>query len=224
VPLENLSVDLIFGLPLHLGRDLDRDLDRLVTLGLPHVSLYGLGVEKGTPLDRWVREGREAPLDEEVYREEYLRICERLGQEGYRHYEVSNFARPGHESVHNRAYWEGAPYLGVGNSSHSFLPPVRRWNLRSWDAYTEAILGGQSAVENQEIVSGSAAILESVWLELRTSRGVAVEGLESGARERVARWVEGSLATVSDGRVRLTPRGWLLLDQLSVDLAEDLSS
>ncbi|MEJ2207345.1 MAG: coproporphyrinogen-III oxidase family protein [Gemmatimonadota bacterium] len=111
--IANLSVDLIFGLPGHLGRDWRSDLDATLALDVPHVSLYGLGVEEGTPLGRAVREGREAPVDDERYREEYLTAAECLAAEGYEQYEVSNFSRPGMQSRHNSVYWNGGVKEGV---------------------------------------------------------------------------------------------------------------
>ena len=100
---------------------------------------------------------------------------------------------------------------------------MRRWNLRDWNAYSEAVLDGRSPVESQETILGPEALLESVWLGLRTSRGLILEGLAPQARTRIEGWVLSSLAEVEGDRVRLTPHGWLLLDRLAVDLAQDLS-
>src|SRR5690606_18225905 len=128
--IENVSLDLIFGLPARLGRDWGADLDRALALEPTHVSLYGLTAEPATPLGRWVGEGRETLADEDAYEAEYMLAADRLAAAGYVHYEVSNFARPGRESRHNSAYWTGAAYLGLGPSAHSYVPPERRWNLR----------------------------------------------------------------------------------------------
>jgi oxygen-independent coproporphyrinogen-3 oxidase len=217
--LENLSVDLIFGLPPRLGRDLDRDLDQLLALDLPHVSLYGLSIEAGTALARWLDEGREEPLDDAVYAEEYLRIAERLTSEGYRHYEVSNFARPGRESIHNQAYWSGAPYLGLGNSAHSFLPPVRSWNLRDWDAYSSGVSERRSPVESTETLSPADRELEELWLGLRTSRGVSTSILGETGRALFAEWVREGTAWHRDDRVGFEARGWLVMDERVVALS-----
>lgn len=215
---ENVSVDLIFGLPKHVGRPWVDDLQRAVDLGVPHVSLYGLSVEPGTPLGRAVGEGREAVADEEQYREEYLLAAEVLVGAGFEHYEVSNFARPGRASRHNRAYWDGTPYLGLGNGAHSFRHPLRRWNLRDWDAYQAAARKGESPVDEEETLNASATRLERAWLGLRTNGGVAERRLGEEARSLVAAWQREGWAVQEHGRIRLTAAGWLLLDRLSVEL------
>ncbi len=215
---ENLSVDLIFGLPAHVGRDWAADLDAALALDVPHVSLYGLSVEPGTPLGRAVREGREPPVDEERYREEFLQAAETLAEAGYEHYEVSNFARPGFASRHNRVYWTGAPYLGLGNGAHSYLPPVRRWNIRDWDEYSRVAREGRSPTEGREVLDDCAVRLERIWLGLRTSAGLSVEGLGGAPRRMIGAW-ERERSAIRDGSVvRLTPTGWLLLDRLAVEL------
>jgi oxygen-independent coproporphyrinogen III oxidase len=135
---DNLSVDLIFGLPDHLNRDLEVDLARVLALEPEHVSLYGLTAEPAAPLGRWVAEGRERMPDEDRYADEFLLAHERLTGAGYRHYEVSNFARGDRESRHNRVYWSGSPYIGLGSGAHSYYPPLRRWNTRSWSAYRDS--------------------------------------------------------------------------------------
>lgn len=216
--LENFSIDLIFGLPARLGRDWSADLERALELEPRHISLYGLTAEPATPLGRWVREGRERLAEEESYEAEYLEAVERLGGAGFEHYEVSNFARPGFESRHNRAYWTGAPYLGLGPGSHSFLPPRRRWNLRGWEAYRDAVLAGRSPVVESEVVTGEAKRLEEIWLGLRTATGLSTAGLGPAQERLVQRWVaEGWAVAGQSGMIRLTPKGWLLLDRLAVE-------
>ena len=216
--IGDLSVDLMFGLPARLGRSWKRDVEKALALDVPHVSLYGLSVEPATPLGRAVAEGREMGVDEELYREEFLEAAELLAGAGFEHYEVSNFARPGHASRHNGAYWTGAPYLGLGNGAHSYAPPVRRWNVRAWDAYSAKASQGQSPEEGREVLDAAALRLERIWLGLRTSAGLSLEGLESAALALVAEWVREGWAVPVGPRVRLTPTGWLLLDRLAVEL------
>jgi oxygen-independent coproporphyrinogen-3 oxidase len=216
--LGNVSVDLIFSLPEDVERDWSIDLDRALALDVPHISLYGLTVEPGTPLARAVQEGRERPAPDTRYREEYLEACERLTRAGYLHYEVSNFALPGRESRHNEVYWNGEPYLGLGNSAHSYLHPLRRWNLRDWSAYEGRSRMGLLPVQDQELLDEGSARLERVWLGLRTARGLSMRDLPARAHDVVVGWVRQAWGVVSDGALRLTPEGWLLLDRLSVEL------
>ncbi len=215
---EDISVDLIFGLPAHLQRPWADDLRRAVDLGVPHVSLYGLTAEPGTPLGKAVREGREAVADEEQYRDEYLLAADVLTESGFEHYEVSNFARPGRASRHNRAYWDGTSYLGLGNGAHSYRHPDRRWNLREWEDYRAAASGGGSPVHDQESLDAEAVHLERTWLGLRTDTGVDEAGLGETARVLVETWIREEWALRDNGRIRLTASGWLLLDRLAVEL------
>src|SRR5690606_19774273 len=156
---ENVSLDLIFGLPERLGRDWGGDLERVIALEPEHVSLYGLTAEAATPLGRWVREGREALAGEDRYAEEYLLAHERLGAAGFEPYEVSNFSLSGRRSRHNIAYWTGAPYAALGPGAHAFYPPLRRWNLRGWQAYREAIEDHRLPIDGHEEVSMEDAAL-----------------------------------------------------------------
>jgi oxygen-independent coproporphyrinogen-3 oxidase len=215
---SNFSVDLIFGLPERLGRSWREDLEKVLSLDVPHVSLYGLTVERGTPLGRAVANGEEHVASEDRYRDEYLYASERLTAEGYVHYEVSNFARPGYHSRHNAAYWTGEPYLGLGNSAHSFLPPLRRWNLREWEAYLNAVSRGLLPVKASEELSPDARRLERIWLGLRTAGGIRRSALPPRALNALDSWVLRGWAEESPERVRLTPPGWLILDRLAVDL------
>lgn len=216
---ESVSLDLIFGLPARLGRDWGADLERALELEPDHVSLYGLTAEAGAPLGRWVREGREALADEDQYADEFLRAHERLTAAGFRHYEVSNFAKPGMHSRHNFAYWAGSPYAALGVGAHAFYPPLRRWNLRDWDAYGSSIERGQLPVDGEESVSGADAALERVWLGLRTDLGYPAGEMAHTQRALAERWTQEGLAELGSDALRLTARGWLLLDRLAVDLA-----
>ena len=218
--LENVGLDLIFGLPERLGRDLDADLDRMLALEPEHISVYGLSVEPDTPLGRWVAEGRETLPDEDRYGEEYLRVADRLRRAGYEHYEVSNFALPGREAVHNAAYWRGVAYLGLGNGAHSFVAPERWWNERDWPAYRRRVEAGELPRSDAERLTAEAAALERIWLGLRTADGLALSSLSERQKARAAEWARTGRAEVEGGRVRLTPEGWLLLDRLAVELDE----
>ena len=218
--MTNVSVDLIFALPDHLGRNWRADLERAIALEPEHVSLYGLTAESGAALGRWVREGRAQLPADERYADEYLLAAELLGAAGYRHYEVSNFARPGFESRHNSAYWTGAAYLGIGPSAHSLLPPERTWNLRSWSEYQAALAQGQLPREDSETIAGDTDALERIWLGLRTDSGVHLPELTGTQQDLLQRWQEAGWARIAHQSARLTPQGWLLLDQLAVELAK----
>lgn len=224
VGFAEISVDLIFGLPERLDRSWRDDVARVLDLGVTHVSVYGLTVEEGTPLGRAVGGGRERVAPHEAYEEAYLEASRILSGAGFVHYEVSNFARPGSGSRHNRVYWSGAPYLGLGNSAHSYLHPIRRWNLPAWSAYRKRSREGRLPVADGEVLDDRAYRLERIWLGLRTRRGLDRSGWTEEARSLVGGWIERGAAE-SDGQVvRLTPRGWLTMDRLALDLDAFLGS
>ncbi|HUC39809.1 MAG TPA: coproporphyrinogen-III oxidase family protein [Gemmatimonadales bacterium] len=213
--IENISLDLIFGLPEELQRNWERDLDILCSLLPAHCSLYGLTVEPRTPLDRWISRGATHAPNDERYADEYLMAHRRLAAEGFAFYEVSNAAREGYRSRHNSAYWSGTSYVGLGPAAHSFDGKTRRWNLRAWEAYRRAIATGRSPVESEESLTDEQRELERVYLALRTEEGLAITAPYRRLPPLTAQgWVE-----VRDGRLKCTPEGWLRLDSVVNELA-----
>jgi oxygen-independent coproporphyrinogen-3 oxidase len=209
---DDISLDLIFGLPAALGRDWERDLSLAFAIAPEHLSLYGLTVEAHTPLGHWTARGEVAPVDEDRYAAEFLTAAGALAREGYEHYEVSNAARPGRRARHNGAYWRRAPFIGLGPSAHSGVGRRRQWNLREWSAYERAIAGGRSAVGGVEELTTEAVELEEIYLGLRTVDGLPTSRLPA---ETVAAWMEAGWAVASAGQIRLTAEGWLRLDALA---------
>ena len=210
--ISNVSLDLIFALPEHLERNWDDDLARAMTLEPAHLSLYGLTFEPHTALDRWRLRGEASPPPDERYAEEYLAAVEAFAGHGFEHYEVSNAARPGFRSRHNSAYWERRPFLGFGPAAHGSVGRRREWNEREWEAYRRRVSAGEDPVAGGEDLDDDALALEERYLGLRTDRG-APEALIGPAAER---WIREGWARRRDGRIVLTPEGWLRLDALAV--------
>ncbi|MFL5619600.1 MAG: radical SAM family heme chaperone HemW [Gemmatimonadaceae bacterium] len=219
--IANLSLDLIFALPAELRRDFERDVEQLVALGPAHVSLYGLTVESATPLGRWVARGDTIERPEEGYETEFLAAHDLLTAAGLEHYEVSNYALPGKRSRHNSAYWSGVPYVGLGPAAHGFDGSVRRWNARAYAAWREATMAGADPLEGREQLTEANRLAESVYLALRSDRGLT---LLPGERDVVALWeVAGWVTVGQDGLLRCTPLGWLRLDALAAALTHGRS-
>jgi oxygen-independent coproporphyrinogen-3 oxidase len=208
---ENLSLDLIYALPPDLRRDWSSDLDRALALEPEHLSLYGLTVEEFTPLGRWVARGVSHPASEERGAEEFLDAHRRLTAAGFRHYEVSNYARPGREAVHNRGYWRRAPFLGIGPSAHSGAGARRWWNVRDWTEWRRTVEAKGSALAGSEDLGPGAVALEDLYLGLRTDEGVPAVRIPP---EQLAAWTAAGWAVNEADQVRLTPEGWLRLDAL----------
>jgi putative oxygen-independent coproporphyrinogen III oxidase len=218
--IEDWSLDLIYALPPEVPRDWAADLDRAIALAPPHVAAYGLSVEQGTPLARWRDRGAVRDADEESYEREFLLADSRLAAAGYEHYEVSNYARPGRRARHNSAYWRGVPYLGLGPSAHGFDGARRRWNEREYTRWQSRAVAGEDPEAGSELLSSEQRYLEDVYVGLRTARGFPVDDLD---REEVEKWVGAGWGTIREGRVVLTPAGWLRLDALVSSLTKDRS-
>ena len=125
-------------------------------------------------------------------------------------------ALPGRRARHNSAYWRRAPYIGLGPSAHSAWDRHRRWNLREWAAYERALAAGESPVAGSECLDHEAVELEQVYLGLRTREGLAAERLRPGTADA---WLSSGWASLSGGRVRLSPEGWLRLDAIAARVA-----
>lgn len=205
------SLDLIFALPDELSRDWVQDVDEALALGPPHISAYGLTVEPSTPLSKWVSRGAVSGVSEERYEREFLDVHERLTGGGMQHYEVSNYARPGHVSRHNSAYWHGVPYVGIGPAAHSFDGTARRWNTREYQAWSTQAIAGVDPQAGSEVLTADQLYLEQVYLGLRSATGLSVDLIQS---EIVELWRDHGWADVDGRQLRLTPRGWLRLDAL----------
>jgi len=214
VGVSSVSLDLIFGLPAELGADWEGDLRKALDLEPDHLSVYGLTVEPRTPLARWIGRGVTSAPADSAFEEQFLLAHDVLTDAGFEHYEVSNYARPGHHSRHNQAYWTGRRYLGLGPSAHGFEGRRRYWNVAPWAAYERIVLGGKDPTENLEELSAEQRQLEGTYLGLRTTHGVSAEITRSwpdALREEVE--AQGWLLE-EGGRVRLTPPGWLRLDAI----------
>jgi oxygen-independent coproporphyrinogen III oxidase len=209
--IEDLSLDLIFGLPAALGRNWSDDLERAFGLEPNHLSLYGLTVEPHTPLGRWTDRGEVIPIDEERYAAEYLEAHQALDAHGYEHYEVSNAGRPGHRARHNSAYWQRAPFIGLGPSAHSGFAGERRWNVREWAAYQRLVEAGKSPREGRELLDSVAIELEELYLGLRTTEGLSAHRVPAALSRA---WKIQGWATQTGDRIQLTSEGWLRLDAL----------
>jgi oxygen-independent coproporphyrinogen-3 oxidase len=209
--LEELSLDLIFGLPAALNRNWSADLESAFALDPQHLSLYGLTIEPHTPLGRWTARGEVSPVDEERYAAEFLMAHTELAAHGYEHYEVSNAAKPGHRARHNSAYWRRAPFIGLGPSAHSGFGRERRWNVRDWAAYERLLEAGRSPHEGTELLDTDSVGLEELYLGLRTHEGLDAARVPAATTHS---WESHGWALQVGDRIRLTSEGWLRLDAL----------
>ncbi|MFH1851457.1 MAG: radical SAM family heme chaperone HemW [Candidatus Neomarinimicrobiota bacterium] len=220
----NISCDLIFGLP---GQDWNlfrRDLETVCELEPEHLSCYSLTVEQGTDLYWQVFSDRIKLPGEEVVVEIYQRTREYLAERGYAKYEVSNYSRPGFECRHNLHYWNIEPYLGFGPSAHSFDGRRRWWNFSDLNLYLANMKSRLSPIKATEILTEPEITNERVGFGLRLVRGfdpieISSE-LQTPLRSNIdlcrRKWPD--CLEISNGRVRLTAKGFLFADAIAVDL------
>ena len=210
---ENVSIDLIFGVP---GQSLDSwraTLERSLRLAPQHLSAYGLTYEEDTEFFRKLGRGEMAP-DEGLEADQFELTAELLGAAGYLQYEVSNYALPGRESLHNSAYWAGKDYLGLGPSAFSTVGS-RRWrNISETGLYSESTLRGKTAIDFDEEVPESLRAKERAAFGMRTLSGLGPEDASLWETELLEQERRGLVSREADRWV-LTPRGKLLADSVA---------
>lgn len=213
VGFRNVSVDCIFGLPDVRGYSARRDFEEFASLGVEHLSAYALSYEPGSRFSKMVADGGLSPLPDDAVAEQYDELCEVLRGAGYSHYEISNFAKPGCEAVHNSSYWDRTPYFGFGPSASSFCDGVRTTNTMSVGEY---VATSGEAKSLREKLSDEEAYEELVMLGLRTSRGVRLVDLPTGYRGRfvhnaAAELEHGNLTQMGE-RYVIPERRWFVAD------------
>jgi oxygen-independent coproporphyrinogen-3 oxidase len=220
---DNLSVDLIYGSPTTSDAQWAANVDRVLAYRIPHLSCYCLTVEPRTALDHFVRKGKAKPVDDEQASRQFHYLVDRLEDEGYDHYEISNFARPGHYAVHNANYWLGVPYLGIGPSAHSYNKKSRQWNVANNARYMKA-LNGETTGEwfEREELRPTDRYNEYIMTRLRTIWGIAPQDMEAPFRDHFLNlapdFVDRGHLEITDGIYRLSRSGKFLADRIASDL------
>ncbi|HYH84699.1 MAG TPA: radical SAM family heme chaperone HemW [Pyrinomonadaceae bacterium] len=221
---DNISFDLIAGLPEQTLEAWELNLNEALALRPEHLSLYLLEVHEGTPLAEQIKQGRYNSPDADIAAEMYRLMTERTQSAGYEQYEISNFCLPGRESRHNMKYWTGVPYFGFGCSAHSFDGAAQRWsNERDTRAYVGLIEEKGNAVSTRDALDASDQSAEALFLGLRLlTRGVNLAEHRAHFRRDVltdyaddlARFNEAGLITLDGDVLRLTPAGALLSNEV----------
>ena len=216
----DVSVDLIYASPGESAADWRASLDAAVALGVDHVSAYSLTIEPGTRLAARVGRGELVPAGDAVQADDYEVADDVLTRAGFRWYEISNWAKPGHECRHNLAYWRSGNWWGVGPGAHSHVDGVRWWNVKHPREYAARLAAGTSPAEGHEAVDAAARHMERVLLELRLADGLDISVLTPSERGRLPEFVQRGWAHLDDDRVRLTVRGRLMADAMVRDLLD----
>lgn len=223
--IENISIDLIYGLPAQTIKQFASDLNCSFHLPIKHLSSYALSIEEGTALDAKIKKGELCPTDESLYIEAYNLLMSQCNEHGFEHYEISNFAQHGFASRHNSGYWHGFPYLGIGPGAHSYNGGrTRRLNLPNLKAYAEAKNGNVG--HSVEVLTEAEAFDELLFTSLRTRDGLNIEGIKGRFPEE---WVSQMLndaqphiiagkLSLTDSRLVLTQKGIMTSNDVISDL------
>lgn len=223
---DNFSVDLIFGSPLLSNEGLENNLQIIFNKNIQHISCYALTVEPKTALNKLIEQKKSPAVDTEKQAEQFLLLMHAMKQNGYEHYEISNFAKPGMRSKHNSSYWQGKPYYGFGPSAHSFDGiNKRRWNVANNALYIQSIKNDIISFE-EEILTYEQRLNEYIMTSLRTIEGINTEivGLEFGTERSkqlqtsIQKFIDSGKAIIDDKKIMLTNEGKLFADGIAADL------
>jgi len=222
---KNISIDLIYGLPGQSIEAWEKQLDKGLSLQPEHISVYGLTYEKGTKLWKQREKGLIEVVDEDRMIEMYELLISKTAQAGYEAYEISNFAKPGHRSRHNSAYWKLTPYTGLGPSAHSFDGISRQWNISSTRKYIDAMQEGNLFFEKEEL-NDTDKFNDFIMISLRTREGLNFETMKQHFDEKfidylkksAQRYIDSGHIVSENKRLFLSLKGIHISDAIISDL------
>jgi len=222
---DNISIDLIYGIPGMSNERWEKNIEKALSYGIPHISSYALTVEPKTALANFIKKGVVKPIDDEQAQKQFLILYDVLTKAGFNCYEVSNFGKPGYYSKNNTAYWLGKKYMGIGPSAHSYDGERRGWNINNNPKYLKAIEKGELPMET-EVLSKNDKYNEYVMTGLRTSWGISLERIQKEFGEKystyltqqIEKYVEQKLLAVSEDQLVATKKGKFLVDGIASDL------
>ena len=230
VGIRNISVDLMYGFPNETLADWQRDIDAALSLDVEHLSAYCLSIEENTPLWKWTIDNGQLTIDEELERQMYEVLIDKLTAAGYEHYEISNFARPGYRSRHNSSYWNYTPYIGLGAAAHSYTVlgglaaepyAVRSWNIANLRQYVDAIQRGEIPCE-RETIDADTHYNDRITVALRTSDGLDLDTLSDKYRSyclhEAQRFISDGLLRCDGHHLVLTRKGLFVSDYIMSSL------
>ncbi len=225
---DNFTADLIYGIPNDDHSIWQADIEEMLSFDPPHLSCYHLTVESNTVFGKWAKSGKFQEADDHFAYQQFDILMDRLSANGYEHYEISNFSKPGYESRHNSNYWDNKRYLGIGPGAHSYDLYSRQANIANNALYIKSIEQGQVTAETEEL-SKTDLINEFIITKLRTSLGIDSEKLRKlygydlpQEQNKEVRQLEfDGYLTLKDGHLRLTRKGKFVTDAITEKLFID---
>ncbi|HEX6426239.1 MAG TPA: radical SAM family heme chaperone HemW [Niastella sp.] len=221
----NMTIDLIYGTPTLPDEKWQHNVQQAIALGIPHVSCYALTVEPGTALASMINKHKTTDVNTEDQARQFLLLMDWMQDAGYEHYEISNFALPGKRSRHNSSYWQGASYLGLGPSAHSFNGASRQWNIANNALYIQSLKDDKVPFEI-ETLTDTQRLNEYIMTSLRTVEGLDVQWVASQFNEKAASelqaaskpFIESGKMLWRNGHLQLTRQGKLFADGMAAEL------
>src|SRR5690606_5556805 len=216
---NNITIDLIYGIPNMSLEKWNKNLEMAFGFGVNHISSYALTVEPKTALDTFIKKGQYPPMDDALAQLHFNQLIQETEKQGFVHYEISNFGKPGFFSKHNTSYWQGKPYLGIGPSAHSFYGNTRSWNVANNIKYIKSIQENKLP-HSMETLTVQEQYNEYVMTGLRTIWGVSMEKVETdfGAMyktyllEQSKKHINQQLLYLDEGKLVVTKKGKFLSD------------
>lgn len=221
----NISIDLMFGFPNQTIDEWGKDIDEAIGLQPEHLSVYSLMIEEGTPLYNLVAAGKVKEIDEEESLAMYKLLCKKMEENGYEHYEISNFAKHGCHSRHNSSYWRDIPYMGIGAAAHSYDGLSRQWNISDLNKYIDEIGKGKVSFE-REIIDETTHFNDIITTATRTAEGISLEKIKREFGEKylnnlmneAKKHIANGMLEIADDNLRLTKEGVFISDSIMSDL------
>lgn len=222
---DNISLDLIYGVPGMSNEKWKQNIDKALSFGIPHISSYALTVEPKTALDKFIKKGIIKQPDDEVAQEHFHILVDALQENGFVHYELSNFGKPNYFSKNNSSYWLGKKYIGIGPSAHGYDGIIRSWNISSNTLYIKSIQENKLPIETETLTINDR-YNEYIMTGLRTIWGVSLEKIENEfgkfyldyLNKEAKRFLEDDLLILENNVLRTTKKGKFLCDGIASDL------
>lgn len=222
---DNISIDLIYGMPNMSNEKWLQNIETALSFNIPHISSYALTVEPKTALHKMIKSGSIPALDDDLAQQHFHILIDKLQENGFVHYELSNFGKPDYFSKNNTAYWLGKKYIGIGPSAHSYNGKNRSWNIANNSLYLKAIAENKLPSET-EILSKTDQYNEYIMTGLRTFWGVSLERIETefGADylnyllQQSEKYISDNLLEIENNVLKTTKKGKFLSDGIASDL------
>lgn len=221
--IDNISIDLMYGLPGQTLEMQESDVRQAIQLGVDHLSSYCLSYEPGSPLEKMKESGQVIPASDELCESMFRQLCSMLGEAGFEHYEISNFCREGKRSRHNSSYWNSTPYLGIGAGAHSYNGHIRKWNPDDIDLYMDSMEDGTTCFQSEELTKEDQ-FNEYIMLGLRTAEGISVDEIYRRFGNSYGQQIERSaMPFISQGKL-VNEKGRLRFPEDSLFISDSIIS